>query len=172
LSGSERPVFLVGFMGSGKTTVAEALARALGWELVDTDELVVRREGREIDAIVRESGEGEFRRIEWEVLQALAGRTRTVVATGGGTPVGVAQRRFLRREGTVVWLDVPLEVCSRRVQAGPGRPLWPQGAVAARVLFEKRRAVYALADARVGAGDEPAAEVARRVAHRLGLASV
>jgi shikimate kinase len=172
LSRRERPVFLVGFMGSGKTTVAEALARVLGWEFLDTDTLVVSRARREIDAIFRESGEGEFRRIEWEVLQSLSGRERAVVATGGGTPLGASQRRLLRQQGTVVWLDAPLEVCSRRIQAGPGRPLWPQGDLAARILFEKRRAVYALADVRVPAGDEAAPEVARRVAERLGLASV
>ncbi len=164
-----RPVFLVGFMGSGKTAAGRALADLLGWDFVDTDELVVQREGRAIERIFEESGEGRFREAEWQALRSLSGLERAVVATGGGLFLGVPQRAFMKREGTTVWLDVPFDVARARVGAGRGRPLWtPDGDdVAFRAFFERRRAVYALADIRVDAAAGDPAGLARRIAERV-----
>jgi shikimate kinase len=163
VSPDERPIFLVGFMGSGKTTLATGLASALGWDLVETDELVERREGRSIEAIFRESGEGRFRDAEWEVLRSLDGRSRCVVATGGGMFAESRQRRWMKRRGRTVWLDVPPNVCTRRVRSGSGRPLWTAGdAIAFRAFFEQRKAAYALAEVRAaGLPDDPEAAVRR-----------
>ncbi|ANM29305.1 hypothetical protein ABI59_06420 [Acidobacteria bacterium Mor1] len=163
-----RPLFLVGFMGSGKSSVGAEIGRRLGWELVDTDRRIEERSGKPIESIFRTDGEGTFRRLEWEVLSDLVDEPLSapgrVVATGGGLYLGYAQRRLIRGAGTSVWLDLPLEVVRRRVGAGEGRPLW-QGldAVALRVMFDKRRAVYALADRRVDAAGGDAAWVADRI---------
>lgn len=166
---SVRLVFLVGFMGSGKTAAGRALADLLGWEFADTDELVVEREGRPIERIFEESGEGRFREAEWQALRSLAARERLVVATGGGLFLGVPQRAFMKREGTTVWLDVPFAVARARVGAGSGRPLWVpnEDEVAFRAFFERRRAAYALADFRVDASAGGPAQVARRIADRV-----
>jgi shikimate kinase len=150
--GDDAPIFLVGFMGCGKTTVGRALALRLGWEFADTDELVERAEGRSVETIFVESGEGRFREAEWEALRSLSGRRRIVVATGGGLFLGVAQRRLVRASGWSCWLDVPLSVVASRVPAGEPRPLWPAtDALARRAMFERRRAAYALADRRIDA---------------------
>lgn len=164
----ERPVFLVGFMGSGKSTIGATLARRLGWSFLDTDALVEERAGRAIEAIFRESGEGRFREMEWDALRSLEGARRAVVATGGGLFLGVAQRSFLRREGTTVWLDVPLEAARERAGDPAVRPLWREAdPVAFRAFFERRRATYALADVRVDAGHAGTDEIVDRVLRAL-----
>jgi len=145
-------VFLIGFMGSGKSTVGRALAARLGRRFVDTDRLIEDREGRSIDRIFEQSGEGYFRGVEHDVLNGLGDADGLVVATGGGLFLGAEQRRWIRRRGIAVWLDVPLEVLRRRLGEGAERPLWnPDDAVGLRALFAKRRATYALADLRIDA---------------------
>jgi shikimate kinase len=157
----EAPVFLVGFMGVGKSTVGRALAARLGWAFEDTDALVERAEGRTIEAIFRTSGEGRFREAEWDALSSLGGRKRLVVATGGGLFLGVAHRAFVRRHGVSCWLDAPLRVVAARLDAGASRPLWPvDDAIARRVFFDRRRAAYALADIRIDASRRLADDLA------------
>lgn len=151
-TGRNAPVFLVGFMGVGKTTVGRALAARLAWELADTDAMVEQAAGRTIDAIFRDSGEGRFREIEWDALRSLEGRKRLVVATGGGLFLGVVQRAFMRAQGISCWLDAPLDVVTRRLVQTVSRPLWlDDDALLRRAFFERRRAAYALADCRVDA---------------------
>jgi len=149
---SDAPIFLVGFMGAGKSTVGRVLAARWGWDFEDTDALVARSEGRSVEAIFDASGEGRFREAEWEALRSLGGRARVVVATGGGLFLGVAQRAFLRAHGLSCWLDAPREVVAARVGSFASRPLWPSDdALLRRVFFERRRAAYALADIRIDA---------------------
>lgn len=160
----ERPIFLVGFMGSGKSRVGAALARLLSREYVDTDTLVSEREGRSIAEIFRDSGEEIFRQAERQALESLAGRGGIVVATGGGLFLGFAQRRWMGQRGRTVWLDVPLALARDRVRAGAERPLWiPADPVSLRALYEKRRAAYALAGLRVAAAPGRPGAVAERV---------
>ena len=160
----DAPVFLVGFMGAGKSTAGRALAARWGWAFEDTDALVERREGRAVETIFRDSGEGRFREAEWEVLRSLEGRARVVVATGGGLFLGVAQRAFVRAHGVSCWLDAPLAVVAARVGAGASRPLWPaDDALSRRAFFERRRAAYALADLRVDASRGGADELASAI---------
>ncbi|HIC97788.1 MAG TPA: shikimate kinase, partial [Aquificaceae bacterium] len=77
-------VFLVGFMGSGKTTVGGIVARRLGWEFLDTDEEIEKKEGMSVKDIFTRKGELYFRKLELEVLKEVSGRESVVVATGGG----------------------------------------------------------------------------------------
>ena len=102
-------MFLVGFMASGKTTVGRLLAGRLGFSFADTDEHVEARSGRSIERIFAESGEGVFRRLEWEALQDLGGAEKSVIATGGGLFLGYVQRRFMIERGSTVWLDAGLD---------------------------------------------------------------
>jgi shikimate kinase len=158
-----RPLFLVGFMGSGKTTVGRLLAARLGWPFHDTDALVEARDGRAVARIFEESGEARFRELEQDVLAALGGAP-AVVATGGGLFQSARARRWLWRHGRTVWLDVPLAVAIARVGVGVGRPMWLAGdRLALRALFEKRRAAYALARRRVDGSDPRPARVVELV---------
>jgi shikimate kinase len=160
----EAPVFLVGFMGAGKSTVGRSLAEQLGWDFADTDALVERTDGRAIDEIFRASGEGKFRELEWDALRSLAGRKQLVVATGGGLFLGVVQRALIKREGPSCWLDATLPVVAARVGDTGSRPLFAGGdALALRSFFERRRAAYALADFRVDAATGDPVELARAV---------
>ena len=148
----DAPMFLVGFMGVGKSTVGRALAERWGWDFEDTDALVERAEGRSVEAIFRDAGEGRFREAEWGALSSLEGRKRLVVATGGGLFLGVAQRAFVRDHGLSCWLDAPLAIVAGRVESQGARPLWPSDdEISRRVFFERRRAAYALADLRIDA---------------------
>jgi shikimate kinase len=157
-------VFLVGFMGAGKSTAGRALAARWEWDFEDTDTLVERAEGRAVEEIFRASGEGRFREAEWEALRSLGGRARVVVATGGGLFLGVAQRAFVRAHGVSCWLDAPLDVVAARVGGGSSRPLWSgDDPLARRAFFERRRAAYALADFRVDASRVGADELASAI---------
>ena len=160
----DAPIFLVGFMGVGKSTAGRALAALLRWDFEDTDALVERAQGCSVEEIFRTVGEGRFREAEWAALCSLKGRTRLVVATGGGLFLGVAQRAFLRGQGLSCWLDAPLELVAGRVGTGTARPLWPtDDPLSRRAFFERRRAAYALADIRIDASIGGAEELARAI---------
>lgn len=157
-------VYLVGFMGCGKSAVGRVLARELERPFVDSDERIAEREGRSIEEVFRESGEAHFRALERELLREIDPREAPVVATGGGAFVDERTRRRLLATGHTVWLDVDLDVARRRVGAGDGRPLWSAGDPAAlRELYERRSTVYALAEYRVDASPDDPRLVARRI---------
>jgi len=163
----DAPVYLVGFMAAGKTTAGRELAERLGWEFADTDALVERELGKPIEAIFRESGEGVFREAEWNALRSLDGRSRLVVATGGGLYLGVVHRAFIRARGVSCWLDVPLSLVIARAGDTSSRPLLASDdALLRRSFFERRRAAYALADVRIDASRGSPEEVAAVIADR------
>ena len=169
MRGADKPVFLVGFMASGKTTVGRFLAQRLGVRFVDTDEQVEQRERRSIENIFEQEGEDYFRDREWEVLRLTNAGPGCVVATGGGAFLAASQRRWMKRHGLTVWLDVELHKVRCRVPQGEGRPLWPgEEPLALRILYERRRAAYALAHFRVPASPGGPQEVAERVLARTG----
>lgn len=157
-------IYLVGFMGSGKTTVGAALADELGWSFFDLDDDIETAAGRKIAEIFTEAGEVEFRRqervaLEKRVRAAMHGMP-TVIALGGGTFAQAGNAELIRDHGITLWLDVPYEVVAARVAGLAHRPLArdPEKFAA---LFEERLPAYARADYRVAlAGDDPRAAVA------------
>ncbi|HLE39742.1 MAG TPA: shikimate kinase [Acidimicrobiia bacterium] len=114
-------LWIVGMMGSGKTTVAGLVAAALGRPLVDTDETVVAATGRSIPDWFSADLDG-FREAERAAVMAAAGRA-VVVACGGGAVLDEGSVAAMRRSGLVVWLDVPVAALTERVGSGSGRPL-------------------------------------------------
>ena len=115
MTGPAATIYLVGFMGAGKTEVGRRLASRGGRQFADTDALVEAADGRSIESIFREAGEGYFREAEERVLEELLERNGFVVATGGGLFVGYRQRSRMKQAGRTVWLDASLEVIERRV---------------------------------------------------------
>jgi len=171
-SADARPVFLVGFMGSGKSAVGAAVAHELGFAFVDTDAAVERAAGCSVAEVFAREGGAGFRRREGEAFAALGRARRTVVATGGGLFLDAAARRRMRALGRTVWLDAPLERCRARVGDVVSRPRWiADDPAALRALYERRRATYALAELRVGSGSGDVADVAARVIRALAAAN-
>src|SRR6188768_135637 len=97
-------IFLIGLPGSGKTTLGKQLAERLGYAFVDTDEEIVKREGRSIPDIFTQDGEDKFRLMEKEVLEELVGKTNTVVSTGGGLPCFHQNMFMIRNKGMAIYL--------------------------------------------------------------------
>lgn len=142
----ERNLVLIGFMGSGKTSVGVKLSYRMKVSVEDTDKLIERREGRSIKDIFADSGEAYFRRRETELLRELTGKRQgqRIYSVGGGTPVNPENRPLLRRLGTVVWLRIKPETVYTRLKNDTTRPLLqcedPLGRI--RELIESRREAY------------------------------
>ncbi len=159
-------IYLLGFMGCGKTTVGRLLAKRLGWDFVDLDEEIEQRAGRPIHRIFEESGEQEFRDLEHAAVQeqarlVRAGRAR-VVALGGGAFAFERNRRALDAAGLTVWLDAPADTLWERVRGQSHRPLAKDRAAFTQLLAERVEA-YAKASRRVDASraaDQVAADIA------------
>jgi shikimate kinase len=144
-------IYLVGFMGAGKTTVARALAKRLGWDAVDVDEAIERRERLAVAEIFATRGEPYFRMVEQLVVFEQLGRPHLVVATGGGTFADPQNRAAINTDGVSVWLDVPLERLITRVPVDGSRPLAADRA-AFEHLYHVRCAAYTQAHVRIDAG--------------------
>ena len=162
----DRRIIIVGFMGSGKTTVAEALARRLGCEMIDLDSFITNREGRSPAEIIVPDGEPSFREIETRALKAvLETEGPRVIALGGGAWTIAANRALVEKHDCLsVWLDAPFELCWERITAsGTTRPLAPDREEA-QALFETRRAIYGLAQIRIDScADNALAEIVTKV---------
>ena len=161
-------IYLVGFMGAGKTTSGAELAALLGWRFVDLDEAICQRVGKTIPEIFRDAGEPVFRRIEREVLISLTSIPKLVVATGGGTYVAEENRSLVEAAGTSVWLQVSLAEAMRRSGGGAGRPLWGSRSEI-EALYRYRQEYYRCARLRVDTEGVPPATVARKILQSLAV---
>jgi shikimate kinase len=144
-------LYLVGFMGAGKSTVARALGRRLDWKVEDIDARIERAERRDIPTIFRDAGEPYFRAREREALVTLLPERGMVVASGGGTFMDPANRELMLRDGAVVWLDAPFTTILGRVPRDGRRPL-AADRTGMEQLYNQRLAAYRLAHLRVDAG--------------------
>lgn len=159
-------LYLVGFMGAGKTTVATALGHRIGWRSEDIDHRIEARERRSVSAIFAQEGEAYFRRAEREVLLDLLPERNLVVATGGGTFVDPDLRATMLSDGAVAWLDLPLNRVIERVPKDGRRPL-ASDLGQMELLYTRRRLAYATAHVRIDAG-APVDEVVERLLEWIG----
>jgi shikimate kinase len=172
--GPVKAVFLVGFMGAGKTSVGSALAGVLGWRFVDLDARIVERTGRSVAEIFEQDGESSFRKMENDELQRLLAEldaVNTVASLGGGAWMQAANVAALQdADLPVLFLDAPVEELWQRCLPEQGtRPLL-QSQDAFRRLYETRRAAYQEATLRVDTQGRTVEEVARHITLLLGLA--
>lgn len=112
-------IFLVGFRGTGKTTVARLLAERIGWPWADADAVIEEQTTRNIRQIFTDEGEAGFRIRETAILDELCRRQRVVIATGGGVILNPANRERMRQAGHVVWLIADAATLERRLQSDP-----------------------------------------------------
>lgn len=164
---SKHHIIITGFMGSGKTTVARALAEILGRELLDLDQVIAEQEGRTARGIIEQDGESSFREIETRSLrEVLKKNLPGVVALGGGAWTLERNRQLIdESDGITVWLDAPFDLCWERILTSRGERPLARDEDQTRMLYAERRPVYALAQFRVliegKATDNIAAEIAQ-----------
>jgi shikimate kinase len=166
-------VFLVGFMGAGKTSVGRALGRRLGLRFEDLDDRIEDREGKTIAQIFQEAGEAEFRRVETAALRELlaeSGSSPRVVALGGGAFAQAVNAALIAdAQALSVFLDAPVKELLRRCeQEKKERPL-RQSPKQFEELYQKRRRFYMKAVLRIETGGKDVEAVAAEVACNLGL---
>ncbi len=168
-------LFLVGYRGTGKSSVARLLAERLGWQWVDADDVLERRAGRTVRQVFEAEGEAGFRRRESAVLEELCGLRRHVIATGGGVVLSAANRGRLRAAGRVVWLTADAATICRRLEGdgttGERRPVLTVGGRAeVEELLRAREPLYrAVADLTVDTSGRPPEEVAGAIQESLNL---
>ena len=117
-------VFLIGFMGAGKSTIGKYVARDMGWNFIDMDRLFEKEQGCTISQFFAEKGEAAFRQEETKLLSRLAKENMVIVSTGGGTPCSDENIRIMRESGEVIYINVEPEIlCKRLSTAKASRPL-------------------------------------------------
>jgi len=181
LKSNEQPpvVFLVGFMGAGKSAVGQYLAQHCRQRFADLDRVIEEREGRTIAEIFQNSGEAAFRRLETETLRTLLSQDipspPQIVALGGGAYAREENVRMIREAGGVaIFLDAPVEELLLRCRREPNAHVRPnlQNESVFRRLCEERKPLYYRANFRVDTAGKPIEEVAHEVVSELGKAKI
>jgi len=162
-------IYLVGFMGAGKSSLARKLGRRLGWKVEDVDDRIEARERRSISEIFAQSGEAHFRLVERVVVRDLLPLRHVVVATGGGTFVDADSRSAILADGAVFWLDVPFQVLLDRIPVDGSRPLAPNRTQMEQ-LYLMRLGAYTQAHVRLDGARQSIGELADFVIEWLGTA--
>lgn len=117
-------IILIGFMGCGKTTVGQQLAKRLGYDFLDTDKYIEQKQGQPVSRIFETQGEEVFRRMETETVRDFVGiLQRTVLSVGGGLPITPGNADLLKELGTVIYLEASKEVLAARLKSDTTRPL-------------------------------------------------
>jgi shikimate kinase len=146
----EKRVFLVGFMGSGKTTIGKLLAKKLKIPFFDIDMEIELREGLTIPQIFSLKGESYFRQLEFEILKNIVSQNKEfVIATGGGLGANPEAMNYMKKQGLVVWLDLDFKKFKKRTYKDKNRPLLKLKEKELFALFQKRKEIYKKAHFRV-----------------------
>jgi shikimate kinase len=164
-------IYLVGFMGCGKSTVGRALGEELGWRFVDLDADIEKAEATPIAQIFEERGEPAFRLLEAAALRSVVRKVECgqphIVALGGGAYAQENNVQILADKGVSIWLDCPFEMVQRRVAGDEARPL-ARDPEKFRALYEQRRSSYARADHRIEIRGDDCADAVKQIL-ALGL---
>lgn len=168
-----RNLALIGFMGTGKSSVGRLVAEQLHFTFLDTDELIVGSVGKSISDIFAQQGEAAFRELERKVVEELATRNQTVISTGGGIPVNPANLASLKSHALIICLWASAEKIWERVRHQSHRPLLndPEPQEKIRSLLAAREPFYRQADVLLNTELRSAREVAQQVLHHFRMAT-
>jgi shikimate kinase len=158
-------LYLVGFMGTGKSTIGRAVAQRLGFGFLDSDHVIEEREGRPIPEIFASQGEAAFRALERAFVEGGHPDRGTVVACGGGLVIQPGMLELLRARGVLICLHASLETILRRTQGNRNRPLLNVDNPADRIaqLFAQREPVYRRVGTTILTDGRPMADIAGHV---------
>ncbi|HSH10091.1 MAG TPA: shikimate kinase, partial [Oceanipulchritudo sp.] len=166
LQRSRPNIYLIGFMGVGKSAVGRALARALRMRFIDSDHAIEERVGQTIANIFKEQGEAAFRQMEREFIESGHPEEGTVVSCGGGLPIQPGMSELLKSKGVVICLFANAETIVRRTIGNPKRPLLnvenPEERV--RELMEQREPIYMAAGIGLSTEGRGIQEVVKNIA--------
>ena len=164
-------IALIGFMGTGKSSVGQLVAGQLHFSFLDTDHLIESRAGKTISEIFAQDGEPAFRDLERNLVQELGTRKRAVISTGGGLPVGEGNLSSLRTHALIVCLWASPEKIWERVRNQTHRPLLddPDPLAKIRQLLIDRQPYYRQADVLLNTATRSLNEVAHQVIHQFHL---
>lgn len=165
----DKNIVLIGFMGSGKSSVGRRLSRLLGVPVLDTDNMIVVKEGMSISDIFEKKGQDYFRSVETDVVRGLKTREgRFILSVGGGLPLREENRPLLRAVGTVIYLKAGTKTLSERLKGDTTRPLLRgEGTLEEKItkILSEREPKYEDAADRIVVTDGlSVSEVARRIA--------
>lgn len=140
-----RNIILIGYMGSGKSTVGRKAAKALEYQFLDTDALIEQEDGRTIAKLFEEKGEDYFRKKETETIRRLLTEKKgRIIATGGGLPMKEENAGLLKQLGTVVYLKAETDTLLNRLSGDTARPLLQEGDLREKIetMLAVREPVY------------------------------
>ena len=166
-------LYLIGMMGSGKTTIGKLLADHFEYQFFDTDHLIEQITQQSVSQIFSELGELAFRQLETQVMSELSSYVRKMVSTGGGI-VTTPENWGHLRSGVIVWLDVPIDVLKYRLESDTTRPILQSGSdleTTLRSLMSDRSSLYAQADLHISiAADDTPEMICDRILAALHVA--
>lgn len=140
-------IYLIGFMGCGKSTVGRILASKLGYAFIDTDEVIIEQAGMSINEIFNNFGEPYFRNLEHYVLKELSNAQKTVVSTGGGLPMHHDNMKLIQAQGVSIYLATGIATIIKRLKQDGQRPLLKShDTESLAMLLKKRKPTYLSAD--------------------------
>ena len=167
--GVDKNIVLIGFMGTGKSSVGKILAKKLNRTWVDVDHCIEEKEKRKIAEIFEREGEGYFRRLEKDMVKEVAEGTDLIITTGGGVVIDAENVEALRKKGFLIALTATPETIFQRVNGSRHRPLLKNADKMGEIrrLLEQRRPFYAKADRLFSTDGKTAAQVADAIVDAL-----
>ncbi|WP_217557746.1 shikimate kinase [Paenibacillus sp. GbtcB18] len=158
-------IVLIGFMGTGKTTVGLKLADRLGWPMIDTDEEIVKKAGMSIPELFATHGEAHFRTLEREVVRETLAGSHRVISTGGGAVLAEENRACMSERGFVAALSASLETIVERVKNDSNRPLLQGSGLEEKVrtMLQERQDAYRFADLTIDTSPLAADDIAEHI---------
>jgi shikimate kinase len=170
---ANRSIVLIGFMGTGKSSVGQLLANKLGWPIFDTDKMVAKVCGMPINRIFAETGEERFRDEESAALERIDGSQRSVIVTGGGVVLRTGNIALLRTLGRIVCLNADREALLKRLGDQLDRPLLKSADPVARIdqlLLERGPLYEEAAEFSIDTSNSAPEEVVEKICHALAHA--
>jgi shikimate kinase len=162
-----KSIVLVGFMGTGKTAVGKLLAKRLGREFLEVDEIIEKKEGRSIAEIFGQKGEPYFRALEKEVVKEVSQKKGVIISAGGGAIIDEANLKNLKKNGIIICLEASPEVILERTKGNFCRPLLnvPDPKKKIEELLEQRAPHYKKADLSINTDNLTIDQVVEKLSH-------